>query len=144
MGRLALVKRDIASPDRTGSYRGEIIVAEETRNFRIDLLFANGNVAKRLEVSRAGRGERVVFNWDGRLNNRSIDHQLLRVATHGARSAVIFVWAAIAAIRKDKPMSDPIFCTVIGQFRSDEIVQLSNETGLWRTGTIPRSADSAL
>lgn len=129
LGRLALVKRDIASPDRIGFYRGEVVVAEDSRNFSIDLLFANGNVAKRFEVARAAQGERITFNWGGQLNNRAIDHQLLRVTTPGIRMAAVFVWATIAAVRTDKPTCDPVFCTVIGPFQRDDIVRISNDFG---------------
>lgn len=130
MGRLALVKRDIASPDRIGFYRGEIAVAERAENICIDLLFANGNIARRFEVTRAARGERIVFNWNGRSNDLPIDHQLLTVTMRGVRAATVFVWATIAAVRFDRPASDPIFCTAIGQFRSNDIMRISNEVGL--------------
>jgi hypothetical protein len=112
----------------------------EARNFSIDLSFADGNVARRFEVPRADRGECVIFSWDGRSNGRSIDHQLLRVTTSGIWSASIFVWTTIVAVRTDKPTSDPIFCTAIGQFRSEDMMRISNDGGLWDREMLSRKA----
>ena len=126
LGRPVLVETSLVSPDRAGFYRGEIVVAEDSRYFSVQLLFADGMVARRFAIGWAARGERVLFSWDGRRETGVIAPQILRLVTPGLQAATRLVWTTVAAVRADGPAGTPVFFTAIGPFGNDDIVRIGD------------------
>lgn len=129
MGRAVLVERSLVAPDRAGFYRGEAVAAEDSRAGSIQLLFADGSVARQFDIGWVARGERVLFGWDGWRKAGVIAPQLLRVVAPGMHGARLFVWTSIVAVRADGPAGAPVFFTATGPLGGEDIVRIGPRPG---------------
>ncbi|MFN3944658.1 MAG: flagellar hook assembly protein FlgD [Allosphingosinicella sp.] len=65
IGHSMLVKSDVATPLRDGSYAGEIELAADAAQVTVSFLDANGQIVHAEQLGPQARGA-IAFNWDGR------------------------------------------------------------------------------
>ena len=64
IGKAMLVKSDIATPDRAGSYAGEINLTKDAASVAVDLVDADGKTVKTIDLGERKAGA-AGFYWDG-------------------------------------------------------------------------------
>lgn len=126
IGKSMLVNGDIVTPDRHGVYGGEVKLAEDATAMSIDLVDAQGNVVKTIDIGQKSAGDSVAFYWDGTDEaGNTIDSQALQVVVNGARPSSISTWAAIAGVQSPADASSAKLITAIGQFSPSDAKKLS-------------------
>ena len=124
IGKSMLVESNIATPDRTGAYAGEIALGTSATNVSIDLVNAKGNVVKTLEMGAQATGT-VPFFWDGRDDaGNLIGGEALQVKVRGTTPAGIATWASIAAVQSPASGTDAKLITALGNFSPSDALRL--------------------
>jgi flagellar basal-body rod modification protein FlgD len=124
IGKSMLVKGDIATPDRTGSYAGEINLAENAEGLAIDLVDVQGNKVKTLDLGAQTAGA-VGFYWDGKNDaGEMVGGMPLRVQVRGGKSSQISTWASIAAVQSPASGTDAKLITPLGNFSPSDALRL--------------------
>lgn len=126
IGKSMLVSGDIVTPDRYGVYGGEVTLASDADDLSIDLVDADGNVVKTIEIGAKSAGETAAFYWDGVGEDGStIDSQALQVVVNGGTASSISTWAAIAGVQSPADASSAKLITALGQFSPSDAKKLS-------------------
>lgn len=126
IGKSMLVDGDIVTPDRYGVYGGEVKLASDAADMSIDLVDAQGNVVKTIDIGAKSAGETAAFYWDGTDEaGNSIDSQALQVVVNGAIPSNISTWAAIAGVQSPADASSAKLITAIGEFSPSDAKKLS-------------------
>jgi flagellar basal-body rod modification protein FlgD len=126
IGKSMLVASDIVTPDRFGIYGGEARMAEDAADVSIDLVDANGNVVKTIDIGEKAKGDTVAFYWDGTDDSGNmVDSQALKVVVNGGRTSSISTWAAIAGVQSPADASSATLITAIGEFSPSNAQKLS-------------------
>ena len=65
IGKSMLVQSNIAAPDASGLYAGQITLSQATEGASVSLVDGSGNVVKTLDLGAQPAGD-VTFYWDGK------------------------------------------------------------------------------
>lgn len=124
IGKAMLVKSDIATPDRAGSYAGEITLGQDSQGLGVDLVDGNGNVVKSLDLGAQKAGA-VGFYWDGKNDaGEFVGNQALKVQVRGGQTTQIATWASIAAVQSPASGTDARLITALGNFQPSDALRL--------------------
>src|SRR5690606_16733946 len=112
------------TPDRAGSYAGEITLAEDADAVAIDLVDMNGNTVRTLDLGPQKAGA-LGFYWDG-MNDAGemIGGGPLQVKLRGGTSKQIATWASIAAVQSPASGTDARLITPLGNFSPSDALRL--------------------
>ncbi len=124
IGKSMLVKNDIATPDRTGAYAGEITLTKDATAVAVDLVDAQGNTVKTVDLGARKAGAAGFF-WDG--TNEAGDFiggQPLQVRVRGGETSQIATWASIAAVQSPASGTDARLITALGTFQPSDALRL--------------------
>ena len=124
IGKAMLVKSNIATPDRTGAYAGELTLGSAADSVSVDLVDGSGNTVRTIDLGAQPAGA-VSFYWDG-LDEAGnlIGGDALQVKVRGASPSQIATWASIAAIQSPASGSDAQLITPLGTFSPDDAIRL--------------------
>jgi flagellar basal-body rod modification protein FlgD len=124
IGKAMLVTSNIATPDRTGAYAGELTLGQAASGVAVDLVDARGNVVHSIDVGDSPAGP-VQFFWDGRDEAGTlIGGDALRVQVRGATPKSVATWASIAAVQSPAGGTNARLITALGNFTPDEALRL--------------------
>ena len=125
IGRSMLVKSDVATPDRTGTYGGEITLSAAATNLLIDLVDSSGNVVKTLDMGAQKAGA-VNFYWDGMEGEKYAAGAggPLKVQVRGGVASQTATWATIAAVQSPASGTDAKLMTPLGNFTPADAIRL--------------------
>jgi len=124
IGKSMLVKSNIATPDRTGSYAGELTLGSNASNVQVDLVDADGNVVKTLDLGAQKAGS-VGFYWDGTDEaGEFIGGDALQVQVRGASPKQIATWASIAAVQSPASGNSAQLMTPLGNYSPADAIRL--------------------
>lgn len=124
IGKSMLVKSNIATPDRTGAYAGEITLGAAADGVAVDLVNANGQVVKTLEFGALGAGASSFF-WDGMDEaGNFIGGEALQVKVRGANPTQVATWASIAAVQSPASGTGSQLITPLGNFSPTDAIRL--------------------
>ena len=124
IGKSMLVKSNIATPDRTGAYAGELTLTKDSTGVTVDLVDGAGQVVKTLDLGAQKAGP-VSFFWDG--ENEAGDFVgggAYEVRVRGATTSQVATWASIAAIQSPASGSDAKLMTPLGNFTPADALRL--------------------
>jgi flagellar basal-body rod modification protein FlgD len=125
IGKSMLVKSDIATPDRTGSYAGEINVAADAEAVSIDLVDMAGHTVKTIDLGAQKAGATAAFFWDGTNDaGEMVGGTPLQVKVRGGRSTQTSTWASIAAVQSPASGTDAKLITPLGNFTPSDALRL--------------------
>ena len=124
IGKSMLVESNIATPDRTGAYAGEIALGEAASSVSIDLVNANGDVVQTFDLGAQPAGN-IPFFWDGRDEaGNVIGGEALQVKVRGASSSAVATWASIAAVQSPASGGNAQLITPLGNFSPEDALRL--------------------
>jgi len=124
IGKSMLVKSDIATPDRTGAYAGEITLSQDAQGVSVDLVDGDGKTVKTLDLGARKAGA-ASFYWDG-MNDAGqfVGNQPLKVQVRGGQTTQIATWASIAAVQSPASGTDARLITALGNFQPSDALRL--------------------
>jgi flagellar basal-body rod modification protein FlgD len=124
IGKSMLVKSDIATPDRTGAYAGEITLSKDADAVAVDLVDSAGNTVKTLDLGAKKAGA-AGFYWDGTNDaGAMVGSQPLKVRVRGGQTSQIATWASIAAVQSPASGTDARLITALGNFQPSDALRL--------------------
>lgn len=124
IGKSMLVKSDIATPDRVGSYAGEVTLSEDADAVAIDLVNAQGHVVKTIDLGKRDKGA-ASFYWDGTNDaGEMVGGEPLQVKVRGGKASQIATWASIAAVQSPASGTDAKLITPLGNFTPADALRL--------------------
>lgn len=124
IGKSMLVKSNIATPDRTGAYAGELTLGKDASNVQVDLVDADGNVVKSLDLGAQKAGA-VGFFWDGTNDAGDfIGGEALKVEVRGANPTQTATWASIAAVQSPASGTSAQLITALGNYSPADALRL--------------------
>jgi Flagellar hook capping protein len=124
IGKSMLVESNIATPDRTGAYAGEIALGEAASSVSIDLVNANGDIVQTFDLGAQPAGN-IPFFWDGRDEaGNVIGGEALQVKVRGASSSAVATWASIAAVQSPASGGNAQLITPLGNFSPEDALRL--------------------
>lgn len=126
IGKSMLVKSDIATPDRTGMYGGEITLQADAQAVSVDLVDSTGKVVKTVDLGAQKAGP-VNFYWDGTDGEGNyLDGAggALQVKVRGAATTQIATWATIAAVQSPASGTDAKLITPLGNYTPSDALRL--------------------
>lgn len=124
IGKSMLVKGDIATPDRSGAYAGEITLSQDAQAVAVDLVDSNGKVVKSLDLGDRKAGA-ASFYWDGTNDaGEFVGNQPLKVQVRGGQTTQIATWATIAAVQSPASGTDARLITALGNFQPSDALRL--------------------
>jgi len=124
IGKSMLVDSNIATPDRTGAYAGEITLGADAESVSVDLVDAGGNTVRTIDMGDLQAGP-AAFYWDGMDDDGNfIGGQALQVKVRGATPTGIATWTTIAAIQSPASGSDAQLITPLGTFSPTDAIRL--------------------
>ena len=119
-----LVKSNIATPDRTGSYAGELTLGTDANNVSVELVNASGTVVKKLDLGAQKAGA-VPFYWDGTNEaGEFIGGDALKVQVSGAAPKQVATWATIAAVQSPASGTNAQLITALGNYSPSDALRL--------------------
>lgn len=125
IGRSMLVKSNIAVPDASGQYIGQISLAEAAENVSIELVDGSGGVVHTLEMGARGAGD-TSFYWDGKdAAGNQIGNQPLQVRVKGATPSSVATWTPIAAVQSPGDGTNAKLITPLGSFSPTDALRLA-------------------
>jgi flagellar basal-body rod modification protein FlgD len=124
IGKSMLVESNIATPDRTGAYAGELTLGADSNNVSVDLVDGSGKVVKTLDLGAQKAGA-VGFFWDGNDDaGKFIGGDALKVEVRGASPKQVATWASIAAVQSPASGTDARLITALGNFTPADAIRL--------------------
>lgn len=124
IGKSMLVKSDIATPDRTGAYAGEITLSQDAQGVSVDLVDGDGKTVKTLDLGARKAGA-ASFYWDGTNDaGEFVGNQPLKVQVRGGQTTQIATWASIAAVQSPASGTDARLITALGNFQPSDALRL--------------------
>lgn len=124
IGKSMLIESNIATPDRTGAYAGEIALGEAASSVSIDLVNANGDIVQTFDLGAQPAGN-IPFFWDGRDEaGNVIGGEALQVKVRGASSSAVATWASIAAVQSPASGGNAQLITPLGNFSPEDALRL--------------------
>ena len=124
IGKAMLVESNIATPDRSGAYAGELVLGNAASQLSVDLVDARGNVVHSLELGDQSAGA-VPFFWDGHDEaGNFIGGEALLVKVRGATPEGVATWASIAAVQSPARGGNAQLITALGTFSPADALRL--------------------
>ena len=125
IGRSMLVQSNIAAPDATGMYAGQITLPAATSAASVDLVDSSGNVVKTIDLGAQNGGD-VTFYWDGKDDTgATVSSSALQVKVNGATPSRVATWATIAAVQSPADGSSTKLITALGSYSPTDALSLS-------------------
>lgn len=125
IGRSMLVQSNIAAPDASGLYAGQITLPAAVDGASVDLVDASGNVVKSIDLGSRPAGD-VSFYWDGKdATGATISTAALQVKVNGATPSKVATWATIAAVQSPADGSSSKLITALGTYSPSDALSLS-------------------
>jgi len=124
IGKAMLVESNIATPDRTGAYAGELALGQSASGVMVDLVNADGHVVHTLDLGDQAAGT-VPFFWDGHDEaGNFLGGSALQVKVRGATPTHVATWASIAAVQSPASGIDARLITALGNFSPEDALRL--------------------
>jgi len=124
IGKSMLVQSNIAAPDATGTYAGQITLPAATQGATIDLVDSSGNVVKTIDMGSQAAGD-VTFYWDGKDDTgETVSTAALQVKVNGATPTKVATWATIAAVQSPADGSSSKLITALGSYSPSDAISL--------------------
>ncbi|KFL48148.1 flagellar basal-body rod modification protein FlgD [Sphingobium sp. ba1] len=124
IGKSMLVQSNIAAPDASGLYAGQITLPQATEGASISLVDGSGNVVKTLDLGAQPAGD-VTFYWDGKNDaGETIATSALQVKVNGATPSRVATWATIAAVQSPADGSSSKLITALGSYSPSDAISL--------------------
>ena len=125
IGKSMLVKSEIATPDRAGSYAGEVTMAADAEAVSIDLVDMAGHTVRTIDLGAQKAGATVGFYWDGKNDaGELVGGAPLQVKLRGGRSSQTATWASIAAVQSPASGTDAKLITPLGNYSPSDALRL--------------------
>lgn len=125
IGKSMLVQSNIAAPDASGLYAGQITLPAAVDGASVDLVDASGNVVKSIDLGSQPAGD-VSFYWDGKDDaGNSVSTAALQVKVKGATPSKVATWATIAAVQSPADGSSSKLITALGTYSPSAAISLS-------------------
>ncbi|MDI1297258.1 MAG: flagellar hook capping FlgD N-terminal domain-containing protein [bacterium] len=125
IGRSMLVQSNIAAPDATGMYAGQITLPAATDSASVDLVDSGGNVVKSIDLGSRAAGD-ASFYWDGKDDSgNTVANSALQVKVNGATPSKVATWATIAAVQSPADGSAAKLITALGTYSPADALSLS-------------------
>jgi flagellar basal-body rod modification protein FlgD len=119
-----LVQSNIAAPDASGTYAGQITLPAATDGATIDLVDSAGNTVKTIEMGSQPKGD-VTFYWDGKNDaGETVSTAALQVKVNGATPSRVATWATIAAVQSPADGSSSKLITALGSYKPSDAISL--------------------
>jgi flagellar basal-body rod modification protein FlgD len=124
IGKSMLVKSNIAAPDATGTYAGQVTLPAAVDGASIDLVDAAGNIVKTIDMGPQQAGD-VTFYWDGKNDaGETVATSALQVKVNGATPTKVATWATIAAVQSPADGSSSKLITALGSYSPSDAISL--------------------
>ncbi len=124
IGKSMLVQSNIAVPDASGTYAGQITLPSATDGATIQLVDGSGNVVKSIDTGAQAAGD-VTFYWDGKDEaGETVSTDALQVKVSGASTSKISTWATIAAVQSPADGSSSKLITALGTYSPSDAISL--------------------
>jgi flagellar basal-body rod modification protein FlgD len=124
IGKSMLVQSNIAAPDASGTYAGQITLPSATDGATIQLVDGSGNVVKSIDTGAQAAGD-VTFYWDGKNEaGETVSTDALQVKVSGASTSKIATWATIAAVQSPADGSSSKLITALGSYSPSDAISL--------------------
>lgn len=125
IGRSMLVTGNIATPDSSGQYAGQMTLDQPATGVSVDLLDGTGNTVKTIDLGAQKAGE-VAFYWNGRdAAGNYIAGQPLQVKVRGTSPTNVATWASVAAVQSPADGTASKLITALGSFSPSEALKLT-------------------
>lgn len=124
IGKSMLVKSEIATPDRAGSYAGQLTLPSDSNDVTVDLVDSSGATVKTLDLGAQKAGD-VPFYWDGTDGQGNVVASgPLQLRVNGAAPSQIATWASIAAVQSPASGTNAQLITSLGNFTPTDALKL--------------------
>ena len=124
IGKSMLVQSNVAVPDASGYYAGQISFADATEGATVDLVDGDGNVVKTIDLGSQDAGD-VTFYWDGKDDmGETVSTDALQVKVNGATPSKVATWATIAAVQSPADGSSSKLITALGSYSPSDALSL--------------------
>jgi flagellar basal-body rod modification protein FlgD len=124
IGKSMLVQSNIAAPDASGMYAGQITLPAATDGASISLIDASGNVVKSIDLGSRQAGD-ATFYWDGKNDaGETVTTSALQVKVNGATPSKVATWATIAAVQSPADGSSSKLITALGSYSPSDALSL--------------------
>ena len=124
IGKSMLVQSNIAVPDASGTYAGQITLPSATDGATIQLVDGSGNVVKSIDTGAQAAGD-VTFYWDGKDEaGETVSTDALQVKVSGASTSQVATWATIAAVQSPADGSSSKLITALGSYSPSDAISL--------------------
>lgn len=124
IGRSMLVQSNIAAPDASGLYAGQITLPAAIDSGSIDLVDASGAVVKSIDLGAQPAGD-LSFYWDGRDDaGETVATSALQVKVNGATPSRVATWATVAAVQSPADGSSSKLITALGSYSPSDALSL--------------------
>lgn len=124
IGRSMLVQSNIAAPDASGLYAGQITLPAAIEGGSIDLVDASGAVVKSIELGAQPAGD-LSFYWDGKDDaGETVATSALQVKVNGATPSRVATWATVAAVQSPADGSSSKLITALGSYSPSDALSL--------------------
>lgn len=124
IGKSMLVQSNIAVPDASGYYAGQITMPSATEGATVSLVDADGNVVKSIDLGSQAAGD-VSFYWDGKDDaGETVSSSALQVKVSGATPSKVATWATIAAVQSPADGSSSKLITALGSYSPTDALSL--------------------
>jgi flagellar basal-body rod modification protein FlgD len=126
IGRSMLVKSEVATPLRDGSYAGELTLPKATENTSVSFVDANGAVVHTMELGPRAAGA-AAFHWDGRNASGQVvaTGPLQVVATASGGTPTIATWTGIAGLQSPANNGEARLVTGLGLLKPSDAIRLA-------------------
>ena len=124
IGKSMLVQSNIAVPDASGYYAGQITLPSAVDGASVDLVDSSGNVVKSIDLGSQPAGD-VSFYWDGKNDaGETVATSALQVKVNGATPSKVATWATIAAVQSPADGSSSKLITALGSYKPGDALSL--------------------
>lgn len=124
IGKSMLVQSNIAAPDASGYYAGQVTLPSDSTSASVSLVDGSGNVVKTIDLGsqKAGTAD---FYWDGKdESGNRIASSALQVKVNGATPSKVATWATIAAVQSPADGSSSKLITALGSYKPSDAISL--------------------
>lgn len=125
IGKSMLVKSNIAVPDASGFYAGQLTLPADAKAVSIDLVDGSGKTVKTIDLGAQPKGD-VTFYWDGKNDaGETVGTSALQVKVNGAAPSQVATWATVAAVQSPADGSASKLITALGSYSPSDALKLA-------------------
>lgn len=125
IGHSMLVQSNIAAPDATGQYMGQISLSAPVTDLNVDLVDGSGNVVNTIALGARSAGDTNFF-WNGKdAAGNTIANTPLQVRVRGASPTMVATWASIAAVQSPADGTSTKLITALGSYDPTAALKLA-------------------